>query len=197
MTNSTQSLTVAAKNAHLIMEYFRSQLIPINNSFHSSIHLSSHNYPIFQACNMKPTREMQSMWSLLFPPSFASPCRLHSPLKNTNKTLTQPEKMVVVVEILTGPLFHVRLPDGATVSDLKKEICAQEKQLPQDRLILILDGGQVMTNYLMMCENEVPLVEYGIGDGSHVYIFFTLPESADENDDHGSLISAAPLNTSS
>nr|GLL18198.1 hypothetical protein DM860_006557 [Ipomoea trifida] len=101
--------------------------------------------------------------------------------------------MVVVAEIMTGPLFHVRLPDSATVSDLKKEICSE--QLPQDRLILILDGGgggPVPAN-CVMCENEAPLAEYGVRDGSHVYIFFTLPESADEiNDDHGSLSFAPP-----
>lgn len=98
---------------------------------------------------------------------------------------------MVVVEILTDSLFHVRLPHR----DLKEEICLQEKQLSQDRLILILDRGSA--NYLIMCENEATLAEYAVRDSSHVYIFFTLPEPGVKNGDHGSLSSAAPLNTHS
>ncbi|KAL3514615.1 hypothetical protein ACH5RR_027332 [Cinchona calisaya] len=75
--------------------------------------------------------------------------------------------MRVVVEILTGRLFYVEMKDDATVSDLKKEIGFQE-QLPFDRLILLVDGNESF----FMSENQVSLKDYGIKDGSHVYLFF-------------------------
>ncbi|PWA42282.1 Ubiquitin [Artemisia annua] len=72
--------------------------------------------------------------------------------------------MRLVVEILTGKLFYVQVGDTATVLDLKKKIGAQEK-LPDDRLILLLLNT-------LMNENEASLVEYGVQDGSHIYLFF-------------------------
>ncbi|KAL7000169.1 hypothetical protein U1Q18_001319 [Sarracenia purpurea var. burkii] len=76
--------------------------------------------------------------------------------------------MRVVVEILTGTLFYIQVKENATVADLKKEIGAQEN-LPSDRLILILGGVNLSC---LMIENELSLVDYGVQDGSHVYLFF-------------------------
>lgn len=75
--------------------------------------------------------------------------------------------MRVVVEILTGRLFYIEIKDDATVADLKKEIEFQE-HLPFDRLILLIDGNESF----LMSENELFLQDYGIKDGSHVYLFF-------------------------
>lgn len=92
--------------------------------------------------------------------------------------------MKVVVENLTGTLFYIQLGNDATVAELKREIEAQEK-LPCDRLILILD-----TN--LGCDpihddgGGVSLVDYGVQDGSHIYIFFNpldLDHVADEDTD--------------
>lgn len=77
--------------------------------------------------------------------------------------------MKVVVENLTGTLFYVQVANDATVQDLKLEIEAQLK-LPCDRLILILDVDQWP---LMTKEAEkASLIDCGIQDGSHIYIFF-------------------------
>ena len=88
--------------------------------------------------------------------------------------------MRVVVEILTGKLFYVQIGDNATVLDLKKEIGAQEK-LPDDRLILLLCNN-------LMNENEALLVEYGVKDGSHLYLFF---DSLKDGSSHQFLLSSS------
>ncbi|CAI9299444.1 unnamed protein product [Lactuca saligna] len=75
-----------------------------------------------------------------------------------------PRNMRVVVEILIGKLFYIQVGNNATVLDLKKKIGAQEK-LPVDRLILLMYEN-------LMNENESSLVDYGVEDGSHVYLFF-------------------------
>lgn len=74
------------------------------------------------------------------------------------------------MEILTGTLFYVQVENDATVADLKKEIESQQK-LPCDRLILLLDDDE---SHLMMSQeqDEVSLVECGVRDGSHIYLFF-------------------------
>ncbi|XP_059664474.1 uncharacterized protein LOC132310308 [Cornus florida] len=77
--------------------------------------------------------------------------------------------MRVVMEILTGKLFYIQVGDDATVGDLKREIGAQEK-LPHDRLILILDDSNLHIHLLN--QNELSLVDCGVQDGSHVYLFF-------------------------
>lgn len=63
-----------------------------------------------------------------------------------------------------GKLFYIQVGNNATVLDLKKKIGAQEK-LPVDRLILLMYEN-------LMNENESSLVDYGVEDGSHVYLFF-------------------------
>ncbi|KAK9922518.1 hypothetical protein M0R45_030980 [Rubus argutus] len=86
--------------------------------------------------------------------------------------------MKVVVENLTGTLFHVQVGNDATVADLKREIETQQK-LPYDRLILILDADHSCCT--MNGDGDgVSLVDYGVQDGSHIYIFFY------PLDDHGS-----------
>ncbi|KAL7185739.1 hypothetical protein ACSBR2_027658 [Camellia fascicularis] len=74
--------------------------------------------------------------------------------------------MRVVVEILTGTLFYIQVSDNATVADLKREIVAQER-LPHDRLVPIL--GNNLSH--LMNDNELSLSDYGVRDGSHVYLF--------------------------
>ncbi|PHT66530.1 hypothetical protein T459_30955 [Capsicum annuum] len=81
--------------------------------------------------------------------------------------------MNLVIEILTGTLFHIQVSEKTTVADLKREISKQEK-LPENRLILMLDIGG---DSIMLNGDEVPLTEYGVKDGSHFYLFFKLPNS--------------------
>ncbi|KAJ0434013.1 putative Ubiquitin-like domain-containing protein [Helianthus annuus] len=73
--------------------------------------------------------------------------------------------MKVMVEIFTGKIFYVQVEDNATVLDLKKEISAQEKLPDYQRLILLFDNNVVD-------QNEASLVDYGIQDSSHLYLFF-------------------------
>ncbi|KAK7263542.1 hypothetical protein RJT34_31134 [Clitoria ternatea] len=87
--------------------------------------------------------------------------------------------MELVVENLTGTLFHVQVGYDATVQDLKREIGAQQK-LPCDRLILVLDADH---NPLISKEEEtISLVDYGVQDGSHIYLFFNPID--DESNNH-------------
>ncbi|KAF9663277.1 hypothetical protein SADUNF_Sadunf17G0021500 [Salix dunnii] len=88
--------------------------------------------------------------------------------------------MKVVVEILTGTLFYIEVGNDATVADLKKEIGAQQK-LPQDRLILFLDNKQ--TRLISEEGDGATLVDCGVRDGSHIYLFFD-PVDLDESSDH-------------
>lgn len=109
--------------------------------------------------------------------------------------------MRVAIEILTGRLFYVEMKDDATVSDLKKKIGFQE-QLPFDRLILLVGGNESF----IMSESELSLEDYGIKDGSHVYLFFdnvddgscqSLSTSQDCTWCHSSSPLITPLNQSS
>ncbi|CAH9077943.1 unnamed protein product [Cuscuta europaea] len=97
--------------------------------------------------------------------------------------------MKVTVEILMGRVFDVQVEKDATVEDLKREICIQDERLrPENRLFFLmhLDGdgdhclmcdadGDGDGERCLMCDDEAPLVDYGVRDGSHVYLFFTLP----------------------
>ncbi|CAK7334145.1 unnamed protein product [Dovyalis caffra] len=90
--------------------------------------------------------------------------------------------MRVVVEILTGTLFYVQVGNDATVADLKKEIEVQQK-LPQDRLILFLSNKQ--SHLLNEEADAASLVDCGVEDGSHIYLFFDpLDHDDDESTDH-------------
>ncbi|XP_055821526.1 uncharacterized protein LOC129890045 [Solanum dulcamara] len=86
--------------------------------------------------------------------------------------------MNLVIEILTGTLFHIRVTEDISVADLKREISNQEK-LPENRLILMLDTGD--GDSIMFNDDEIPLAEYGVKDGSHFYLFFKLPNNNNNN----------------
>ena len=78
-------------------------------------------------------------------------------------------EMRVVVENLTGTLFYIELGNDATLADLKKEI-EDQQNLPSDRLILILDTNR---SHRMNDDGDgVSLVDCGVQDGSHIYLFF-------------------------
>ncbi|XP_038692571.1 uncharacterized protein LOC119990633 [Tripterygium wilfordii] len=85
--------------------------------------------------------------------------------------------MWVVVEILTGNLFYIQLGNDATVADLRREIGAQ-RNLPHDRLILIPDKNRCHCDYMISRDHEdgASLVDCGIHDGSHIYLFFNPPD---------------------
>lgn len=77
--------------------------------------------------------------------------------------------MKVVVEVLTGTLFYIQVKNYATIGDLKKEIGSQQK-LPCDRMILLLDNDK--SRLMSQDQDEVSLVDCGVKDGSHIYLFF-------------------------
>ncbi|XVF71457.1 hypothetical protein PTKIN_Ptkin12aG0039100 [Pterospermum kingtungense] len=83
--------------------------------------------------------------------------------------------MNVVVEILTGTLFYVQVNDDATVGDLKKEIESREN-LPGDRMIMTVDDHHKNQNQVISEEDGTSLVDCGVQDGSHIYLFFSVPE---------------------
>ncbi|XP_042518580.1 uncharacterized protein LOC122092328 [Macadamia integrifolia] len=80
-----------------------------------------------------------------------------------------------MIEALTGTLFYVQVEDDATVGDLKREIETQEK-LPQDRLILLHDSHDNHEHghglLMVMMEDTLSLVDYGVRDGSHIHLCF-------------------------
>ncbi|OMO55542.1 hypothetical protein CCACVL1_27198 [Corchorus capsularis] len=80
--------------------------------------------------------------------------------------------MKVVVEILTGSLFNVEVGDDATLGDLKKEIATQQS-LPEDRMMLMI--GDDESRVVIDQEDGAALVDCGVQDGCHVYLFFNLP----------------------
>ncbi|KAK6773077.1 hypothetical protein RDI58_028315 [Solanum bulbocastanum] len=90
--------------------------------------------------------------------------------------------MNLVIQILTGTLFHVQVAKDTSVADLKKEISNQEK-LPMNRLILMLDTGH--GDSIMLNDDEISLVDYGVKDGSHFYLFFKLLDNNNNNSNNG------------
>ncbi|XXG54473.1 hypothetical protein AAC387_Pa03g2341 [Persea americana] len=74
--------------------------------------------------------------------------------------------MELVMEILTGKLFHVQIDQSATVKELKKKIAMQEA-LPEYRLILVQRSGPPIK------EDQSSLADYGVKEGSHIYVFFS------------------------
>lgn len=92
--------------------------------------------------------------------------------------------MKVVVENLTGTLFYIQLGNDATVAELKREIEAQEK-LPCDRLILVLDTNVGCDPIHDDGTGGNSLVDYGVQDGSHIYIFFNPLDHDGDGTDHG------------
>ncbi|KAK4727354.1 hypothetical protein R3W88_032271 [Solanum pinnatisectum] len=68
------------------------------------------------------------------------------------------------------------------MADLKKEIRIQEK-LPENHLILMLDTGH--GDSIILNDHEISLVDYGVTDGSHFYLFFQLPDDDNNNSNNG------------
>ncbi|MCD7448491.1 hypothetical protein HAX54_042628 [Datura stramonium] len=87
--------------------------------------------------------------------------------------------MQVVVEIMSGTVFHLQVGDNATVQDMKIAIQNQEN-LPSDRLTLLLDRGY---DHFPMLDDQKPLSEYGVQDGSRVHVFFR-PLEEEASDDY-------------
>ncbi|GER44322.1 ubiquitin family protein [Striga asiatica] len=81
--------------------------------------------------------------------------------------------MELVAEILTGSLFSLKIEEDATVQDLKNKIGNQEN-LPTQRLILMLNADD---NHYLLDNDQSPVKDYGIRDGSRIYIFFQPPNS--------------------
>lgn len=79
--------------------------------------------------------------------------------------------MRLQVESLTARFFYVDVDDDAKTADVMRVIGEQEN-LPIDRLILVLyhnEDNQV----ILTTEDETPLADYGVQDGSLLYLFFT------------------------
>ncbi|CAA0840127.1 Ubiquitin-like superfamily protein [Striga hermonthica] len=81
--------------------------------------------------------------------------------------------MELVAEVLTGSLFSVKIEEEATVEDLKNKIGNQEN-LPTQRLILMLNADD---NQYLLDNDQSPVKDYGIRDGSRIYIFFQPPSN--------------------
>ncbi|KAF7805816.1 putative ubiquitin superfamily protein [Senna tora] len=90
--------------------------------------------------------------------------------------------MKVAVESLTGTLFYVQVGNDASVADLKREIGAHQK-IPCDRLILLLDAHRCpLMNYKEEEESALSLIDCGVQDGSHIYLFFNpVPDDSNNN----------------
>lgn len=87
--------------------------------------------------------------------------------------------MKLVVQNLTGSLFYVEVEDDATVYDLRTQITAHHN-LPSDRLIFIPDHNRDR----LICDGDdgISLVDFGVRDGSHIYIFFCPLDDNDGDD---------------
>ncbi|XP_022989504.1 uncharacterized protein LOC111486561 [Cucurbita maxima] len=87
--------------------------------------------------------------------------------------------MKLVAENLTGSLFYVEVDDGATVLDLRTEISSQQS-LPSDRLLFVPDHDR--GRLISVADDGISLVDFGLRDGSLIYIFFC-PLDDDGGDD--------------
>ncbi|GAB2215013.1 hypothetical protein Droror1_Dr00019386 [Drosera rotundifolia] len=76
--------------------------------------------------------------------------------------------MKLSVEILTGSFFYVQVGEDATLHDLKRAISDQEN-LSFERLILYLHDNQSG----LMIGDDICLKEFGLGNYSHIYLFFS------------------------
>ncbi|XP_069153548.1 histone chaperone ASF1 isoform X2 [Solanum lycopersicum] len=87
--------------------------------------------------------------------------------------------MQVVVEIMMGTIFHIQVGDDATVLDLKIAIHNQEN-VPVNRILLLLDIGD---DHLLMNDDQKPLSEYSVQDGSRFQLIFKPFETEKDGDD--------------
>ncbi|KAJ0982999.1 hypothetical protein J5N97_011254 [Dioscorea zingiberensis] len=78
--------------------------------------------------------------------------------------------MRLAAENLAGRFFYVEVEEDANVGALKKEIASKDEEIPESRLILMHGDGCVME------DEEIAVKEYGVEDGSIIYLFFSLDE---------------------
>lgn len=89
--------------------------------------------------------------------------------------------MKLIVENLTGTLFYIEVGSDATLTELKRQIAAQEN-LPYDRLILTLTSNDDNDNRPIndvdaaAPADRISLAHHGIHDGSHIYLFVAPPD---------------------
>lgn len=81
--------------------------------------------------------------------------------------------MKVSVEIVTGGLFYIEVLNSAIVRDVKKKI-ESEENWKADSIILILkeEEEEHGMKQMILEDDEKLLVEYGVKNGSHIYLFF-------------------------
>ncbi|CAN8315720.1 unnamed protein product [Cochlearia groenlandica] len=87
--------------------------------------------------------------------------------------------MKVSVEIITGTFIDTDVSENATVRNLKEKL-AKEVKLSVNRLILVVrydeeeeEGeDQERRRMVMEDEDEMLLRDLGVGEDSHVYLFF-------------------------
>ncbi|CAN6834239.1 unnamed protein product [Brassica oleracea] len=82
--------------------------------------------------------------------------------------------MRVSVEIITGTFINTEVSENATVKELKEKI-AKEVQLSVRRLILVV-GNEEERRMVMEDEDETMLIDLGVREDSHMYLFFKHPD---------------------
>lgn len=80
---------------------------------------------------------------------------------------------------MMGTIFHIQVGDDATVLDLKIAIHNQEN-VPANRILLLLDIGD---DHLLMNDDQKPLSEYSVQDGSRFQLIFKPFETEKDDDD--------------
>lgn len=76
------------------------------------------------------------------------------------------------VENLAGRFFYVEVEDEADVAALKKEIASNDDEIQESRVLLILSDS----NELIMDDDRRKVKDYGVEDGSIIYLFFSIDE---------------------
>ncbi|CAA0374103.1 unnamed protein product [Arabidopsis thaliana] len=82
--------------------------------------------------------------------------------------------MKVSVEIITGTFIDTDVSEDATVKQMKEKI-AVEVKLPVTRLILVI-GDEETRRLVMEDEDDMMLRDLGVGEDSHIYLFFKHPD---------------------
>lgn len=83
--------------------------------------------------------------------------------------------MKVSVEIITGTFIDTEVSENATVKELKEKI-ATEVKLSVKRLILVVKDGEESRRLVKDDEDEMKLIDLGVKEDSHVYLFFKHPD---------------------
>ncbi|KAF8108758.1 hypothetical protein N665_0104s0075 [Sinapis alba] len=83
--------------------------------------------------------------------------------------------MRISVEIITGTFINTEVTENATVKELKEKI-AKEVQLSVRRLILVVGDEEEIRRVVMEDEDETLLIDLGVREDSHMYLFFKLPD---------------------